>query len=141
MRRLFAAAVLTLAVGCYNGVFRFKFGDHPIETPLYATLNPSLSDGDPVAGRRAFIELDCIDCHRVAEDPKLPKGPGAEYGPMLSGLHRYKAVKLADIIRNTNTGKNDEYLGRTMKDYTERMTVRQLVDVVAYLRNPRLPPS
>ena len=141
MRRV-VVVVAVIAFGCtIAGPVRLKVGSHAVGTPVYATLNPSLVEGDPVAGRRAFIDLKCIDCHRVAEDPHLPKSGRADSGPMLSGLHRYKPMQIVEMIRSTKTGKDEDYLGRYMKDYAERMTTRQLVDVVAYLRNPRLPKS
>jgi len=122
-----------------DGPIRFKFGTKTAGLPGFIVPNPSLIEGDAIAGRRAFIELQCIDCHRVAEDPHLPRGPRAAAGPVLAGLNHYPAIEVAKSIFNTRTGKDQDYLGRTMKDYTERMTARQLVDVVAYLRNPRLP--
>ena len=136
-----AVAFIFLFACSIDGPVRVKVGSHAVGTPVYATLNPSLVDGDPVAGRRAFIDLKCIDCHTVAEDPHLPKSGRADSGPILARQDRYKAIELADIIRNTNTGKNEDYLGQVMRDYTQKMTVRQLVDVVAYLRNPKLPKS
>lgn len=33
---------------------------------------------------------------------------------------------------------SEELFDRTMKDYAQPITARQLVDVVAYLRNPRV---
>lgn len=98
--------------------------------------NPSFIDGDPIAGRRAFIDLKCIDCHRVAEDPRLPRGPAAAVGPVLAGLGNHSASEVGKRIVSTATGKDQVYLGRTHKDYTTSMTARQLVDVVAYLRHP-----
>jgi mono/diheme cytochrome c family protein len=132
-------ALALLALACNS--FRLGFGNHGVKVPLYVTPNPSLVEGDPVAGRQAFIELKCIDCHRVAEDPHLPMGHSALAGPMLANMDKYSANDLAQIIRATKTGAGKEFAGKTMKDYTEPMTTRQLVDVVAYLRNPKLPKS
>ena len=127
---------MLILIGCDNPI-RVKFGTRTAGVPVYAMNNPSFIDGDPIAGRRAFIDLKCIDCHRVAEDPKLPRGPAAAAGPILGNLGRYSASEVGKRIVSTATGKDQPYLGRTMKDYTTSMTARQLVDVVAYLRHPR----
>lgn len=131
---------MLVILACDNPI-RVKVGTHTAGVPVYAMSNPSFIDGDPTAGRRAFIDLRCIDCHRVAEDPHLPRGPSAAAGPVLGGLHRYAAAEVGKRIVSTSTGKDKEYMGRTMRDYTTSITARQLVDVVAYLRNPRLPRS
>src|SRR4051812_21546935 len=126
MRRA-AIAVSLLAIACNS--FRLGFGTRDVKVPLYVTPNPSLIEGDATAGRRAFIDLKCIDCHRVAEDPHLPMGLSALAGPMLSKMNRYSGNDLAILIRATKTGAGKEFAGKTMKDYTEPMTTRQLVDV------------
>lgn len=133
-------ALIFIAATC-EGPIHFQFGTASVGTPLYIVNNPLFIDGDPVAGRRAFIDLKCIDCHRVAEDPHLPRGPRAMAGPLLHDLDRYSPSELGKIIFSTKTGENEELYGRRMKDYTEKMHVRQLVDVVAYLRHPRQPNS
>ena len=118
-----------------------RFGAHAHPAPVVAFSNPSFPDGDVIAGRRAFVDLQCIDCHRVAEDPNLPRGARAIAGPMLSSLGRSSAHEVARKITSRDTGANEDLLGSTMKDYTQQITARNLVDLVAYLRSPRLPRS
>lgn len=115
-----------------------RFGAHARPAPVVAFSNPSFPDGDPLAGRRAFIELQCIDCHRVAEDPELPRGARAIAGPLLSGLGRSSSQEVARKITSRETGANEDLFDRTMKDYTQQITARNLVDIVAYLRNPKI---
>ena len=128
---------LLIVLSCSSGL-PIRFGVHGTHAPVVAISNPGLGDGDPVAGRRAFIAVQCIDCHRVAGDPQLPLGRRAIAGPVLSSLDRYTPKDLADRITSRSTGIDEELLERTMKDYAQPMTARQLVDIVAYLRNPRI---
>lgn len=100
--------------------------------------NPSLWDGDPVAGRAAFIAVRCVDCHRVAEDPALPRGARAIAGPVLENIARATPREVADRIRNRSTGRGETLFDKEMSDYAETVTARQLVDIVAYLRQPRI---
>ena len=139
MRRA-ALLLLVLAIACSTPV-EVHFGTHRVGAPVVAISNPSFADGDPIAGRRAFIALQCIDCHRVAEDAELPRGQRAIAGPLLSDMQRYAPPEVAKRIVSRKTGADEELFDRTMKDYAQPMTARQLVDVVAYLRNPRMPAS
>lgn len=96
-----------------------------------------LSDGDPVHGRRAFVDLRCHACHRVAEDVTLPDYPGAWEGPLLHDLGKEPAEAVAWRIV-TRIDLDPETLFETpMAESASAMTDRQLVDLVAYLRNPR----
>lgn len=115
-----------------------RFGAHARPAPAVAFSNPSFSDGDPLAGRRAFIDHGCIDCHRVAEDPELPRGARAIAGPVLSNLGRSPAQEVARKITSRETGADEDLLDRTMKDYAQPITARNLVDIVAYLRSPKI---
>jgi mono/diheme cytochrome c family protein len=110
-----------------------------VNAPISTINNPSLSDGNTIAGRRAFIAVQCIDCHRVAEDPGLPRGARAIAGPVLENLARATPQELADHIRDSRTGSDQALFDKQMKDYAQMMTARQLVDIVAYLRQPRQP--
>lgn len=110
------------------------FGVHARPAPVVAISNPAFSDGDAAAGRRAFIEAQCIDCHRVAEDPNLPRGPRAAAGPILHDLRARTAKEVARAITSRSTGGNENLFGSTMQDYAQPLTARQLVDIVAYLR-------
>ncbi|HEY6895436.1 MAG TPA: c-type cytochrome [Rhodanobacteraceae bacterium] len=132
------ALLALLAIGCATPV-PVRFGAHRSPAPVVAFSNPRLEDGDAIAGRGTFIARQCIDCHRVGEDAALPLGRRAIAGPLLSGLGRYTAVEVANRITSSRTGWNQELFDRTMKDYAQPVTARQLVDVVAYLRNPKMP--
>lgn len=137
MKRLVLFLLLVLAY-CSTSV-PIHFGPHRGAASVFAISNPDLEEGDALAGRRAFIALQCIDCHRVEEDPALPRGRRAIAGPLLSGLNRYSSRDVANRITSSKTGTDQELFDRTMKDYAQPMTARQLVDIVAYLRNPKAP--
>lgn len=134
MRALLA---LLLLASCATPV-PIRFGAHQASAPVVAISNPKFADGDAIAGRRAFIAAQCVDCHRVAEDSALPRGRRAIAGPLLSGLGRYAPGEVASRITSRSTGASEELFERTMKDYAQPLTARELVDIVAYLRNPKV---
>ena len=134
--KVIVAASIVLAAACSSPI-AVRFGAHQAAAPIVAISNPSFADGDALAGRRAFIAMQCIDCHRVAEDPELPRGRRAVAGPLLSGLHSRTSSEVAQRITSRSTGADQELFERTMKDYAQPLTARQLVDIVAYLRNPK----
>ena len=60
--------------------------------------------------------------------------------PLLENLkQRYTAQELANRITSRDTGASEELFERTMKDYAQPMSARQLVDIIAYLRNTKAP--
>ena len=133
-----APLLLSLAAACGGGLVKIGLGPKYVGArPIYLKDNPSLSEGDRVAGRRAFIDSRCTDCHRVAEDPHLPLGPRAVAEPPLADLDRYAPRALYDHIIDRTTGKGVTLYNREMGEYVERLSARQLVDIVAYLRDPR----
>jgi hypothetical protein len=141
MRMPFRVLYPLLVLAACSTAIPIRFGTHAHPAPVVAFSNPSFADGDPIAGRRAFITLQCINCHRVAEDPELPRGPRAIAGPLLSGLDRYSSRDLAGRITSRSTGADEALLDQTMKDYAQPITARNLVDIVAYLRNPKVRPG
>jgi mono/diheme cytochrome c family protein len=136
MRTRCVAVIAVLLLASCSTPVAIRFGPHARSSPStpLAISNPSFSDGDPAAGRRAFIEMQCIDCHRVSEDPSLPRGRRAIAGPLLGGLREKAPQYVAERITSRSTGEAEELFDRTMKDYAQPMTARQLVDIVAYLR-------
>ena len=138
MRMPFRVLYLLLVLTACSTAIPIRFGAHARSSPIVAFSNPNFADGDELAGRRAFITLQCINCHRVAEDPELPRGSRAIAGPLLSGLDRYSSRELAGRITSRSTGADEALLDRTMKDYAQPITARNLVDLVAYLRSPKV---
>jgi len=102
--------------------------------------------GDPERGRKVFVELECYKCHEVKGEtfPQVAdkdKGVGPELSQM-AGMH--PAEYFVESIINPNAvldpGYKDKgYLGKDgkskMPDYNDILTVKQIADLVAYLRS------
>jgi mono/diheme cytochrome c family protein len=108
-----------------------------------------LPQGDARAGRQAFQDLKCYGCHRVAGETRLP-APFAEVrGPDLDAtLVQRDASELAEAIITPSHSASirtspavRERLSREMRspmgDFSRAMTVRQLADLLTYLRSLR----
>ena len=94
--------------------------------------------GDAARGRAAFARLRCFACHAVRDDRMpAPSRPG----PSLAGVARHHPGYLVESIVNPNArivdgpGYTDDRGLSTMPDYGTQMTVRDLVDLVAYLKS------
>ena len=113
--RLFVVAVLLLSLpslptGClYQGT-----------APDYAVTTMALPAGDPEPGRHAFLELGCASCHRVAWDETMPELVATS---IIAPSH-FVSPRIEPVEGRLSP----------MADFSETMTVRQLIDVVAYLR-------
>lgn len=101
-----------------------------------------LPDGDPDAGKVAFLELKCNTCHAVVGigmppptvDPPVPVPLGGDVsaepsdGRLVTSIihpsHEISARPLAFVTSGTRS---------RMGDYSEAMTVRQMIDIVAFL--------
>lgn len=104
-----------------------------------------LPGGDAAAGRKVFAAMECFACHEVkGETFSGDAHPARRPGPALTGMGaHHPAEYFAESIVNPNRVivRGSGYTGpdglSTMPSYAESMTVRQLVDVVAYLRSLR----
>ena len=110
--------------------------------PQYDTLKIVMPQGDADAGRVVFVDLYCTSCHAVAGETGLPAPISANPGPTLDPSHAaQEPSKLASSIVAPSHVITDEVRAKAegtlspMGDYSEAMTVRQLADVVAYLRS------
>ncbi len=96
--------------------------------------------GDPEAGRKAFVELGCFKCHRVAGENFPAVEQSLELvGPDLTGMgDHHPPGYFAEAIVNPNAvlvdgpGYLDDHGGSRMPMYPD-MTLEQLTDLVAYL--------
>jgi len=106
------------------------------ESLLGGTVTPP--PGDAAKGRLVFVKLRCFDCHAVnGESFPAPGSPG----PDLSGVGRGRHPGyLLESIVNPNAlvvdgpGFSDAAGASTMPDYRERLSVGELIDIVAYLK-------
>ena len=98
----------------------------------------TLPPGDAARGRALFVDLQCAECH-AAPDQGLP--PPRRPGPDLANVTRAQPAYLVESIVNPNAMIVDgEHYTRadgtsTMPDYREKLTVSELIDLVAYLRS------
>jgi copper resistance protein D len=94
--------------------------------------------GDAGRGREIFLRLGCVACHRVG-DESLP--PSTGIGPDLTdaGEHHPAGYLLESVINpNAVIIEGPGYTGADgrsiMPSYADRLTVAELLDLVAFLR-------
>lgn len=109
-----------------------------------STRNFRLPEGDPAEGQAAFVALNCIKCHTVAgvELPS-PAGPGGTMlalGGKVTRLRTYGSL-LTSIAHPTDSLSRELPLRQSAKmpsspmpEINDVMTVRQLIDLVAFLQ-------
>src|SRR5574341_568731 len=104
-----------------------------------------LPNGDPARGEKAFVDLRCNACHRVAgaelpppvASPPVPVVLGGEVphvrtdGDLVTAII-HPSQKIVPGFRPEDVQRGD--LSR-MPDYGEIMTVRQMIDLVAFLQS------
>ncbi len=102
----------------------------------------TIPPGDPAAGRKVFTDLECFKCHAVKGEsfPAAPANQADEVGPDLTGMGgNHPAEYFAESILNPNRILIEDpgYIGpdgkSRMPEYLESMTLREWVDLVAYL--------
>lgn len=99
-------------------------------------------NGDVERGKTAFVELGCHQCHPVA-GVDLPQPPGdSEVSLQLGGRVyevRTDGYLVTSIIHPSHRIRRLPDIPSSaespMPDYTEQMTVRQLIDIVALLQS------
>lgn len=102
----------------------------------------SLPQGDAGRGREVFIALKCNTCHEVAGDKNMQPPSTISVGPVFGVRQsRYKANFIADsiifpshAIQPGSKGKSAADGLSRMGDFSDSITIRQLADVVAYLK-------
>ncbi len=103
-------------------------------------------DGDPARGRAMFVKLECFSCHEVKGETFPPPGPGGTKGPELSGMAASHPPEFfAESIINPGAvidkGRGYEAPDGSSKmpSFNEDMTVKDLMDLVAYLTSLKPP--
>lgn len=104
-----------------------------------------LPEGDPKAGRVAFVELGCAQCHRVFAVNDLPEPTVQPPVKLLGGAYE-PAPTDGDLMKAIITPSRqiaDAYPGQVhtfpgsdasrMHDYSRDITVRQLIDIVEFI--------
>jgi mono/diheme cytochrome c family protein len=99
--------------------------------------------GDASEGRKVFVSLECFACHEVkGEEFPQPSRTARGTGPELTGMgSHHPAEYFAESIMNPNRVivLGSDYTGSDglskMPDYSDDLTVRQLANLVAYLKS------
>lgn len=103
----------------------------------------SLPAGNAAAGKTAFRELQCYECHRVPGQDLPPARTAGGVGPdLVPAYSKLPREFLAESIINVHkyiSGNLQRYRGRDMvsskmRDYNSIITVRQLLDIVQFLK-------
>jgi hypothetical protein len=135
LKRLLAPTLTTAVVLAFSLAAAAAEGD-------YQKMTLKLPEGDAAAGREAFIRLMCTSCHAVQGETGLPQPVVQIPVPVLGPRHAQRTPgKLATAIVSPSHEVSDEVLMKTwselspMGDFSEAITVRQLVDLVAYVRS------
>jgi mono/diheme cytochrome c family protein len=103
----------------------------------------TLPAGDAAAGERAFAKMQCYSCHTVpgkqfVDPAQKPGGIGPDLVAAYARLPReYLAESILDsrrVIAHGNVRFQAPDGSSRMGDYSENMTVRELVDIVEFLK-------
>jgi cytochrome c2 len=91
----------------------------------------TLPEGDARAGKEALRVMQCYACHEIAGSG-LPTPHARLRGtPLGATQSRWSSDSLAAAILAPAHQRPERQMG----DYSEAMTVRQLIDIVAYLKS------
>ena len=120
------SAILSLALGCVS-----EPPPAPPQSEFYLPL------GDAQEGAIAFLRLRCFACHTVDGEDEMPAAFSANRWPVIGSLQAGQGLdKIADSIMSPSHDippPTQEALS-PMGSYREVMTVQQLIDLVAYVR-------
>jgi L-cysteine S-thiosulfotransferase len=104
----------------------------------------TLPQGDPAAGRQAFLDLRCWSCHEIYGDD-MPPPVATPKMPAYLGGNAISAPPDAELLRSIMDPSHtiapawDPALmksggGSRMGDLSGAMTAKQLFDVIAFLK-------
>lgn len=101
-----------------------------------------LPHGDPEAGKAVFRQMSCFSCHRVQGGKGFPEPISAHRGPTLGGYTAQQATEQLAMsifdpsheITGTLRGPREDELS-PMPDFSNAMTVRQFLDLIAFIRS------
>lgn len=102
----------------------------------------TLPRGDAAKGRAVFIKYECYSCHEVRGE-EFPE-PFEEAAPELSQMGPAHPIEFfAESIINPNAVVPKAYQKSDgtspMRDFTDQMTLRELIDVSAYIASLKPP--
>ena len=91
-------------------------------------------EGDALAGRQAFLDLKCYQCHAVPAATDLAALNEDGPGPVLTSDVGNKP-RLHLLVQIVAPGSNREAQASHMGNFSESMTVAQLTDLIAWLES------
>lgn len=95
--------------------------------------------GDSEVGRETFIELRCNYCHLVPGDADMPGLVGEEKGPDIGERQAERSrewIAMSIIAPGHEMPPLMRDPQSPMGDYKNVMTIRQLMDLVAFVQDP-----
>jgi len=99
----------------------------------------TMPTGDPAKGRTVFDKFECHYCHEVRGEQFPAPAENAPELSQMGGLHPLEFF--AESIMNPNAYVPKDYRepdGKSpMTDFTEKMTVKELIDVSTYVASLR----
>ncbi len=131
-------------VSCSKEQKQKEVGTGMAEHGMAASWKFTMPKGDPIGGRKVFVQLECYKCHEVQGEPFPVVAPGEKgVGPELSQMAGMHPVEFfAESIMNPNAvidpdAREKGYLGEDgkskMPDYSDILTVKQVTDLATYL--------
>ena len=129
-------------------------GQTAVSTPRqyhYDIVTVTLPKGESDQGRRAFGDLKCYVCHRVAGEASFPQPASDAQGPDLDrslSLRPASDIAAAIILPSHSMSIKTSAALKTrlkdlqlspMGDFSETLTVRQLADLLTFLGSPQNP--
>ena len=104
-----------------------------------------LPEGSIWKGKTAFVELGCIQCHSVVDEdlvpePDVPRAVHVVLGGEVTRVKTYgqlvtSIINPSHVISETPREKyTDEEGNSLMPDFSEKMTVRQMIDIAEFLQ-------
>lgn len=134
MSALSSAAVLAFCVAALSGCDRDMMSERGFRLP----------EGDVMAGREAFLYMQCHQCHSIVgeELPALPLAdpPYVELGGNVTKVRTYGEL-VTSIINPSHklaSGYAEELVSEdgesNMYNYNRHMTVQELTDIVMFLQ-------
>jgi hypothetical protein len=133
------------------GIAAAACGPQPASTNAGATggempVAVTLPAGDANAGRQAFLDLKCTACHTVPSETDFPAPVSANPGPPIDARLSTRDLSYVvtavvspshELSPEMDPQVREQLTGvlSPMGDFSHSMTVRQLVDLQAFLRS------
>ncbi|HTO03113.1 MAG TPA: c-type cytochrome [Opitutus sp.] len=125
------AAIVLLGTGCGE--------------KLDSTSRFRLPRGNPEHGKAAFVTLNCTECHSVAGVADLPKPTVEPTAVIVLGGEVARLRTVGDLLtaivhpafsisEKMKVPRDKAPAETTMRDVNDRMTVRQMIDLVSFLQ-------